>query len=126
MEDMSDPHNYFLATPDSFRKLRTVPETPVKTEDKTPQVDEVSIPGQDAFMAPTSLLAKVDFRSTRFWDSQGQVEDIGAEGGARGGTTLVSEPGSLTINGPARMVVGVKDKLGAVSEEARSPEFGVG
>ena len=39
---------------------------------------------------------------------------------------LLSEPDSLTITGPAGVVVGAKGKLGAVSIEARPPELGVG
>ena len=40
---------------------------------------------------------------------------------------MVSEPGSLTVTEPAGVMIGAKEKLGAVSEtEARSPELGVG
>ena len=88
-------------------------------------MDEVSITGEDAFIALTSLWPKVDFRSTRFWGSQGHAEDACSEGGGRGGNVLVSEPGSLTVTRPAGVVVGAEGKLGAVSIEARPPELGV-
>ena len=80
MEDYADIHNYFLATPDSFRKLQYVPET-VKDEDKAPKKDEVSITGEDAFIAQAPLWPVGDFRSTRFLGSQGHVEDTCSEGG---------------------------------------------
>ena len=38
----------------------------------------------------------------------------------------VSELGSLTVTGPAGVVVGAKGKLGAVSIEAGPPELGAG
>ena len=106
MEDYADIHNYFLATPDSFRKLRYVPEM-VKVEDKAPKKD---ITGEDAFIAQTPLRPVGDFRSTRFWGSQGHVEDTFSEGGGRGGNVLLSEPGSLTVTGLAGVVVGAKGK----------------
>ena len=70
-------------------------------------------------MAQATLRPEVDFWSTRFWGSQGQSEDIGAEGGGRGGNVLLSELGSLTVTGLAGVVVGAERKLGAVSVEAR-------
>ena len=85
MDEFLDLHNYLLATPDSFRKLRYVPDTPVKDEEVALKVDEVSITGEDAFIAQAPLRPKVDFRSIRFWRCQSRVEDTCSEGGGRGG-----------------------------------------
>ena len=117
MDEFSDLHNYLLATPESFRKLRYVPET-VEKKDKTLKKEDIS--GVDAFITQAPLWLVGDFQSTRFWGSQGHVEDTCSEGGGRGGNVLLSEPGSLTITGPAGVVVRAEGKLGAVSIEART------
>ena len=118
MEEAAELFKKFLLTPDSFRKLRNSPEQPpVKphaisevsnsevpnsevsnseltySESVTPNVGRVSIPGQDAFMAPASFWPEVDFRSIRSWDNQSGTETIVAEGGVRSGSTMVTEPG---------------------------------
>ena len=81
MDEIADLHKHLLLTPDSFRKLWTVPEQPlVNSELEAPNVTEVSIPSQDAFMTPASFQPEVDFRSTRFWDSQGGTETVVTEG----------------------------------------------
>jgi len=107
MDEVADLHKYLLLTPDSFRKLRNVPaQPPVNSEADSklvaPNAGRVSIPGQDAFMAPASFWPEVDFQSTRFWDSQGGMQAVVAKGGVRSGNSLVAEPGmgSLTVTGP--------------------------
>jgi len=130
MDEVADFHKYLLLTSDSFRKLWRAPEQPlVNSELEAPNANRVSIRGQDAFMAPASFRPEVDFRSTRFWDSQGGTETVVTEGGVRGGNSLVAEPGmgSLTITGSTGEVVGAEsDELGAVSGTAGPPGFGVG
>ena len=60
---MEDLHNYLLATPDSFRKLRYVPET-VEREDEAPK--KKSISGEDAFVKLVSLRSSRNFGDTRY------------------------------------------------------------
>ena len=111
MEDLSDFHNYLLATPESFRKLRYVPET-VEEEVEAPK--KRSIPGEDVFIEPIPLWSSTAIRNTRFRGSEGHLEDSCRDGG---GNLLVAGPGSLTVTGPTRVEVGAKGKLGAVAVE---------
>ena len=103
---MSDFHNYLLATPESFRKLRYIPET-VEKEVEAPK--KRSIPGEDVFIEPVPLWSSTAIRNTRFRGSEGYLEDSCRDGG---GNVLVVGPGSLTVTGPTRVEVGAKGSIG--------------
>ena len=105
MEEAVELYKQLLLTPDSFRKLRNSPEQPpaktqtiseeliseireseisnhevsdselIYSKAVAPNVGRVSIPGQDAFMAPASFRPEVDFRSTRFLGRQKRYGD---------------------------------------------------
>ena len=98
MEDLSDFHNYLLATPESFRKLRYVPETVVE-EVEAPK--KRSIPGDDVFIEPVPLWSSTAIRNTRFRGSEGHLEDSCRDGGNQ----LVAGPGSLTVTGPTLSLI---------------------
>jgi len=94
MDEVADLHKLLLLTPESFRRLQTAPEQPpVKTDVEAPNEDRVSIPCQDAFMAPASFRPGADFRNTRFWDNRDGSETVVTGSGVRGGSSLLAEPG---------------------------------
>ena len=70
-----DLHNYLLATPEAFRKLR-VPET-VEKEVEAPKKRSID---EDAFVTLLPLRSIRDFGDTEFRGSQGHLEVI-PEGG---------------------------------------------
>ena len=80
------------------------------SEAVAPNIGRISIPGQDAFIAPASFRPEVDFRSTRFWVGSSGSETIAPRGGVRSGSTTVAEPGmgSLTVTGPTGELVGAR------------------
>jgi len=120
MEDSTDLHNYILITAESFIKLQYVPETEEK-EVNAPKCEGIS--GEDAFIAQVPLRSDGDFGNARSRGRLGHLEDGCPEGG---GNLLVSEPGSLTVTGLARVVIGAEGKLGTVSVEVGPQKFGVG
>ena len=120
MEEAAELFKQFLLTLDSFRKLQNEPASvPVNAaafpeiseyELVAPNIGRVSIPGQDAFMTPTSFRPEADFRSTKPWDSRSGSETVVTEGTVRRGSSMVAESGtgSLPVTGPNGAVNGAR------------------
>ena len=102
---MSELYKQILQTPDSFRKLQDSPDPPpvkpqtqmlsdellseipeteyevsdsdlIYSEAVAPRDGRVSIPGQDAFIAPATFRPEEEFRSTRFWVGSSGPETV--------------------------------------------------
>ena len=107
MEYKSEPHNYLLASMESYQKLRDELET-AKREIGTWR--RRSTDGEGAFVTSRPLRSSTGFSDTRYRSSEGHLEGNCAEGG----NLLVAEPGSLTITGPVGVEVGAKGRAVAV------------
>ena len=77
MEMDEDIHNYFLVTPESFRKLRYVPEI-VEREVEAPKKRSI---GEYAFITLLPLRSSRDFGDAEFRGSQGHLKVIPEGGG---------------------------------------------
>jgi len=108
MEDLTELHNYLLITPESFRKLRSVPDTTGKTVE-APQEEAIFV--EDTFVTTPSLRSGGDLREAKHRYSEGQPTGSGI--GGRDYCSNMAEPGILTVTGPASLKGGVNSKFGA-------------
>jgi len=91
MEDLSELHNYLLLTPESFRKLRSIPDTTGKIAE-TPQ--EEAIFKEDTFVTTPSIRSGGGLREAECRYQGSQPTDSGV--GGRDRRSNMAESGSLT------------------------------